>query len=63
LRTWAWWSSQSSRVVTAAVSEELSPVVDGTVGAERGRSALVAAHDQLQQVVGGRVRQLEVREH
>ena len=40
------------------VSEELSPVVDRPVRGEQRRGPLVAAHDQLEQVFGGGVRQL-----
>jgi hypothetical protein len=40
------------------VSEELSPVVDGTVGGQQCGGALVAAHDELEEVLGGGVREL-----
>ena len=40
------------------VAEKLSPVVDRPVRGEQRRRPLVAAHDQLEQVFGGGVRQL-----
>ena len=40
------------------VAEQLAPVVDGAVRCEQRRRALVAAHDQLEEVLGGGVRQL-----
>ncbi len=40
------------------VNEQLAPVVDGPVQREERRGAFVALHDRLQQVLGGRVRQL-----
>ena len=40
------------------IAEQLSPVLDGTVGSEQRAEALVAAHDDFQQILGGRVRQL-----
>ena len=40
------------------VAEELAPVVDRTVRGQEGAGALVAAHDQLEQVLGGGVGQL-----
>ena len=40
------------------VAEELPPVVDPTVGGEHRGGPLVAAHDQLEQILGGGVGQL-----
>ena len=40
------------------VAEQLAPVVDGSVRRQQRRGALVAAHDELQQILGGGVRQL-----
>ena len=39
------------------VAEQLAPVVDGSIGREQRGGALVAAHDQLQEIFGGGVRQ------
>ena len=41
-----------------SVPEELSPVVDRSVRGEDRGGALVAAHDELEQVLGGSVRDL-----
>ena len=40
------------------VAEQLPPLVDRAVGGEHRRGPLVAAHDQLEQVLGGGVGQL-----
>ena len=40
------------------VTEELPPVVDRTIRGEHGGGPFVAAHDQLEQVLGGGMRQL-----
>ena len=40
------------------VAEEFTPVVDGPVRGEQGAGPLVAAHDDLQQILGSRVREL-----
>ena len=59
LRTWAWCSSRSSSAVTAAVSPSSLP--QSSTGRFEVRSVerpFVAAHDELEQVLGGRVRQL-----
>ncbi len=40
------------------VAEEPSPVVDGAVRGDEGARPLVASHDQLEQILGGRGRQL-----
>ena len=40
------------------VAEQLAPVVDGAVRREERGRALVAAHDELEEVFGGGVRQL-----
>ncbi len=40
------------------VAEEFAPVIDGPIGRQDGGCALVAAHDELEQVFGARVRQL-----
>ena len=40
------------------VPEELPPILDRAVGGEDRGGALVAAHDQLEQVLGGGVGQL-----
>ena len=40
------------------VAEQLAPVVDGTVRREQRGGAFVAAHDELEQIFGGGVRQL-----
>ena len=59
LSTCAWCRSRSrKRGDGGGVAQQLPPVVDGSIrGEERGR-ALVAAHDDLQEIFGGRVRQL-----
>jgi hypothetical protein len=50
----AWWRRRSRSAVTAAVSaEQLAPVVDRTVRCEQRADALVAAHDELEEVLGG----------
>ena len=36
------------------VAEQFAPVVDGAIGREDGRGALVAPHDELQQILGRR---------
>jgi len=40
------------------VSEELSPILNGSVGSDEGASPLVASHDQLEQVIRRRRRKL-----
>ena len=40
------------------VSEELAPIIDRTVRRQQRRRPFVAAHDQLEEVFGRRVRQL-----
>src|SRR5260221_9436098 len=35
------------------VAEELGPIFDGSVGGEQGAGALVASHDELEQIFGG----------
>ena len=40
------------------IAEQFAPVLDGTVGSEQRAEALVAAHDDLQQILGGGVRKL-----
>ena len=40
------------------IAEQLAPVLDRTVGGEQRAEALVAAHDDFQQILGGGVRQL-----
>ena len=40
------------------VAEQLAPVVDGAVGCHDGADALVATHDDFEQVLSGGVRQL-----
>ena len=39
------------------VAEQLAPVVDGSIRSEQCRRPLVAAHDDLQEILGGGVRQ------
>ena len=39
------------------VAEQLAPVVDGPIRRQQRGRAFVAAHDQLQEIFGGRVRQ------
>ena len=34
------------------VTEQLAPVVHGAIGREDGRGPLIAAHDQLEQILG-----------
>ena len=59
LRTWAWWRRRSSSAVDGGgVAEELAPVVDGPVRGEQRARALVAAHDELEEVLGGGGREL-----
>ena len=41
-----------------AVAEQFAPVFDGAVGSQQGAGALVAAHDDLQQILGGGGREL-----
>lgn len=40
------------------VAEQLAPVIDGSVGRQQRRGPFVAPHDDLEQVLGGRVREL-----
>lgn len=40
------------------VAEQLAAVVDGAVGREQRRGAFVAAHDHLEQILAGGVREL-----
>ena len=45
--------------MTAAVSpRSLPPIIHGTIRRQRRRRPFVAAHDQLEEIFGGRVRQL-----
>jgi len=37
------------------ISEQLAPVLDGPVGSQQRTASLVAAHDDLQQILGGGV--------
>ena len=37
------------------IAEQLAPVLDGTIGCEQRAETLVAAHDDLQQILGGRM--------
>ena len=37
----------------SAVTEELSPVLHRTIGSQQGAGPLIAAHDDLQEVLGG----------
>ena len=40
------------------VAEELAPIIDGTIRRQQRRCPLVASHDDLQKIFGGRVWQL-----
>jgi hypothetical protein len=40
------------------IAEQLAPVLDWTVGSEQSAETLVASHDNFQQILGGRERQL-----
>jgi len=42
----------------SAVAQQLSPVVDWPVGRQKCTGSLVSAHDDFQQLLGGRERQL-----
>ena len=41
-----------------SVSEQLPPVVHGSIGGQERRDALVAAHDQFEEIFGGGVGEL-----
>ena len=41
-----------------SITEELAPVLDGSVRRDQRRGALVAPHDDLEEILGGRVREL-----
>ena len=40
------------------VGEQLAPVLDRTVGSQQRAASFVAAHDDLQQILGGSLREL-----
>jgi len=42
----------------SGVAQELAPVLDGAIGREEGGGPFVAAHDDLEEILGGGVREL-----
>ena len=40
------------------IAEQLAPILDRTVGSQQRAASFVAAHDDLQQILGGSLREL-----
>jgi hypothetical protein len=54
VRTWAWWSSRSSRAGDGGgVAEQLAPILHRAIRGEQRGGPFVAAHDDFQEVLGG----------
>ena len=59
LRTWPWWRrAVEERGDRGGIAQQLAPVLDGAIGRDERGGALVAAHDDLEEVLGGGGREL-----
>jgi hypothetical protein len=58
LRTWPWRRAVEHGGDRGSIAEDLAPILHRAVGSEERAGALVASHDEFQEVLGCRRREL-----